>query len=138
MQNLHELTTLISPEEIEIIENRLRGAWQKETAYPKAQPEWSMGNRALGQCAVTALVINDLYGGSFAEDKNNNHIWNIFPDGSQQDFSREQMPDGTDISVTNNPSREDIIESQGALRARALERYQLLKKSFAKTKENLS
>lgn len=38
-------------------------AWSKETCFPLQREKWSKDNPSLGQCAITALIINDFYGG---------------------------------------------------------------------------
>lgn len=47
----------------EILINHLRDAlfecYSKELCYPKIASEWSEGNKTLGMCAITALVVND-------------------------------------------------------------------------------
>ena len=43
------------------LEEAIKRSWTKETS---SDPEnWSEGNPAWGQCAVTALVVNDYLGG---------------------------------------------------------------------------
>ena len=49
--------------DIEKLYNALCESWSKETCYPTSQESWSKGNMTLGQCAITALVVNDYLGG---------------------------------------------------------------------------
>ena len=42
----------------------LRQAWCKETAYPSCQAEWVSTDPSYGQCAVTAMLVYDMFGGS--------------------------------------------------------------------------
>lgn len=57
----------------------LRKAWCRETAHPSYQSKWSEDNPSLGQCCVTALVIQDQYGGDIYSCKvgSNSHFINI-------------------------------------------------------------
>lgn len=57
----------------------LRKAWCRETAHLSYQSKWSEDNPSLGQCCVTALVIQDQYGGDIYSCKvgNNSHFVNI-------------------------------------------------------------
>jgi hypothetical protein len=110
MKNYHEKSYLISPEEIAKLDAAFDTSWSRETCYPPQQGKWSIENKALGQCAVTVLVIHDVYGGTFAYDQNNDHYWNIFPDGSQHDFSRKQFPEGTIFNVTTTKQREIFLQ----------------------------
>ena len=38
----------------------LKKIWCRETAHPSYQKDWTEDNPSYGQCAVTALLINDL------------------------------------------------------------------------------
>lgn len=42
----------------------LRKAWCKETAYPSCQAEWVNTDPSYGQCAITAMLVYDMFGGS--------------------------------------------------------------------------
>ena len=42
----------------------LSGLWCAETCAPRMRGEWSEGNRTLGQCSITAFLIQDLFGGT--------------------------------------------------------------------------
>lgn len=42
----------------------LRKAWSKETAYPSCQSEWVPSDPSYGQCAVTAMLVHDMFGGT--------------------------------------------------------------------------
>ncbi len=42
---------------------RLFSAWCKETCAPRMQEKWSLLNRTLGQCSVTAFLTQDILGG---------------------------------------------------------------------------
>ena len=43
------------------LENVLQRSWSKETSY--CPDEWNEGSPSLGQCAITALIVNDYFGG---------------------------------------------------------------------------
>lgn len=44
--------------------NILRECWAKETAYPSCQAEWAPNDPSYGQCAITAMLVYDMFGGS--------------------------------------------------------------------------
>lgn len=129
LEDMHE-PGLLSFQDIESLAERFVRAWSAETCYPPLKAQWSQKNPALGQCAVTALIVQDLYGGAFAEDKINNHIWNILPDGSHHDFSRTQFDDHVVIEQTSTKIREEILGHPRAVEARTGGRYTLLKQAF--------
>ena len=37
--------------------------WCEYTCAPRLRPEWSPENRTLGQCSITAFLVQDIYGG---------------------------------------------------------------------------
>lgn len=68
-------------------------AWSKETS---SDPEnWTPDNPALGQCAVSALIIQDILGGDLLWMKINgeSHYWNRLPIGTQVDLTIQQFGD---------------------------------------------
>ena len=42
----------------------LRKTWTAETAYPSCQAEWVSTDPSYGQCAITAMLVYDMFGGS--------------------------------------------------------------------------
>lgn len=73
------------------IKARLRLAWSAETS---ATPdEWSAANSARGQCAVTALVVQDVLGGELMRSTvlGESHYWNRLPNGREVDLTLEQF-----------------------------------------------
>ena len=41
----------------------LSDIWCEYTCAPRLRPEWSPANRTLGQCSITAFLVQDIYGG---------------------------------------------------------------------------
>src|SRR3989338_11244674 len=127
MKNLHQKSDLISPEMISNIEKTLVIAWSKETADPDSQDKWTDRNRALGQCAITSILIYDLFGGRMIYDKANFHIWNELPDGTQHDFTRSQFSNEKVFSVYKCKNREDILYDERGRKTHIEDRYFKLK-----------
>lgn len=127
MENLHETSTLLSKEEICKLEAAFNKSWIKDTCWPPQQAVWSQTNKSLGQCAVTALIIQDKYGGKIVFDKKNNHFWNILPDGTHHDFTRSQFADGTIFTISKMFSRKEILESKRGNEMCTKGRYNMLK-----------
>jgi len=130
MKNYHQDSKLITSEEISKIENAFQSAWCKNTADPIETKNWSIKNKALGQCAVTSVIIYDLFGGRMIYDKENFHIWNEFPDESQHDFSRTQFLEDKIFSIYKYKTKEDILFDERGKATNILERYKLLKQRF--------
>jgi len=79
----------------------LQKSWSKETSY--CPDDWSNSNSALGQCAVSALVVNDYFGGDIVwadallpTGQKISHYFN-FIDGKVVDLTRSQFPEGSII-----------------------------------------
>ena len=87
------------------VERAIRGAWGRDTSD---DPEgWSEDNRAVGQCAVSALVVRAIYGGDLVIatvlDRDGNrtpdgHAWNVLPSGEVLDLTFEQFRAGEQLA----------------------------------------
>lgn len=83
----------------------LRHCWCRESAYPSAQAEWVPNDPTYGQCAVTAMLVYDMFGGSIHRirvDGGGTHYFNKI-DGHYIDLTREQF-DLYDIPVRYEPN----------------------------------
>ena len=76
----------------------IKSSWSAETSVSK---EWSPDNKALGQCTVTACVLQDYLGGdilntvaTLPDGSTDSHYYNVIDD-SELDLTRSQFPDGT-------------------------------------------
>ena len=59
-----------------------------------AKGAWSPECPALNQCAVTALVVQDCFGGELLRCEMTNgdsHYWNLLPDGAEVDLTAGQF-----------------------------------------------
>jgi hypothetical protein len=109
----------------------LSKAWCRATAHPSYQKDWSENNPSYGQCAVTALAIQDLYGGDIYECKvqGKRHYVNITPEGYLHDYTSSQFCDGQIVYAEMRPrTRTSLLKSHSVR-----ERYELLK---ARLEEN--
>ena len=83
------------------LETAVRAAWALDTCDPVDAGDWSAANPSRGQCGSTALTIHDLLGGELliAEvirsdgSRQGVHYWNLLPDGTELDLTREQFAD---------------------------------------------
>lgn len=106
------------------LERDLRRAWARDTS---ADPQsWSERNPAWGQCAVTALVVQDELGGELLRARVDgiSHYWNRLPSGETVDLTRHQFVNGGSIeSETELRTREYVLSFPDTR-----ERYELLRK----------
>jgi hypothetical protein len=80
------------------LQSAIEASWRPETSNQPAR--WTRDNPALGQCAVTALVVQDFFDGDLLRTVVNgvSHYWNELPSGEEVDLTVHQfdhyVPDG--------------------------------------------
>jgi hypothetical protein len=92
------------PRSIAVIEAALRCSWSVDTS---ADPErWMAASPAWGQCAVSALIVQDHLGGALLRcpAPGGSHYFNVLPDGSWLDTTGEQF--GSGFTPTNVEGRD--------------------------------
>ena len=104
--------------------------WCKDTCAPRLQDEWSEANPTLGQCSITAFLVQDIFGGivyGIERPGGNFHCYNDV-DGCIFDLTSEQFGDeAKDLVYEGNPRqhRADHFE-----KTEEYNRYLFLKKQF--------
>lgn len=71
----------------------LKEVWCRETCAPRMQDRWSMENQTLGQCSITAFLVQDIFGGKvygILRPDGNYHCYNDV-DGHVFDITSEQF-----------------------------------------------
>jgi hypothetical protein len=103
-------TTLAqTPVTLSDLEKALLEAWARETS---ADPDaWSEENRAWGQCAVTALLVQDIFGGVIlrGEIGSTSHYWNLLPSGDEVDLTKRQFVTPVDVVNTQPRTRDYLL-----------------------------
>ena len=69
------------------------GLWRRETCAPRMQDEWTPQNKTLGQCSITAFIVQDLFGGKvygILRPGGNYHCYNVIGD-ARFDLTSEQF-----------------------------------------------
>ena len=93
----------MSPWTLHDIERALRASWAADTCSPDdlERAGWHPGNPAWGHCDITALLLNDLFGGDLVVGevhaggtRQGFHWWNRLAGGVEIDLTREQFRDG--------------------------------------------
>jgi hypothetical protein len=105
------------------IEDRIRKAWSLESTK-----DWRPDNPAWGQCAVTALVVQDELGGTLLRGEVagiGSHYWNRLPDGGELDLTREQFAPSVQITNPQERSREYVLSFPDTAK-----RYAVLRRRF--------
>jgi len=99
--------------------------WCAETCAPRMRPEWTPENKTLGQCSITAFLMQDLYGGrvyGVPLGDGNFHCFNVV-EGCEFDLTSEQFGDRK-LDYENCPEQH---RKTHFAKAEKRERYELLR-----------
>lgn len=108
----------------------LTNIWTAETCAPRLRSEWTPENRTLGQCSITAFLIQDIYGGKvygLQRGDGNFHCFNNV-DGCIFDLTSEQFGDEKLDYTDCSEQFRDVHFQKEEKRLR----YELLKEKLAK------
>jgi hypothetical protein len=90
---------------LKVAEVAIRASWSLETCDPTDALQWTQANPSRGQCAVTALVLHDLFGGQLLEAEVH------FRDGSRQGFHYWNRLAGVDVDLTREQfTRHEVLQ----------------------------
>ncbi|MCR5616336.1 MAG: hypothetical protein K6F45_09250 [Saccharofermentans sp.] len=93
------------------------GLWRKDTCAPRMQDEWTPENKTLGQCSITAFIVQDLFGGEvygILRPGGNYHCYNVIGD-AKFDLTSEQFGEEAALLVyddVNLQTREKHFEKE--------------------------
>ncbi len=78
--------------DINQLKKLLENSWSLETCSPGLKSKWNENNPSLGQCAITALIINDYFGGKIMRcmASSGSHYYNLI-DEEIVDLTVEQF-----------------------------------------------
>jgi hypothetical protein len=87
----------------------IRRAWNSSTSVTPS--EWTVGNPASGQCAVTALIVQEALGGRIMRTSvgDTSHYFNLLDDGEEIDLTAEQFPGGLPWAPPEERSRQYVL-----------------------------
>lgn len=116
------------------IEDVISACWSPETCDPVDLDDWTAAHPARGQCAVTALIVQDLLGGDLllAEVRHADgsrqgvHYWNRLCGGLELDLTRSQFTRGEVVGVPAVVSRPPEIPD-----GRLAKQYEMLSQQVA-------
>ena len=119
--------------ELQSFYDTVSGFWIKETALPALRDRWTSETPALGQSGITALLVQDRFGGELVRTVivgHGSHYHNRLPNGQEVDLASGEYPDMTPVGEPEVRERERVLGSPDALQARTRERYDLLKRAI--------
>ena len=88
------------------------GIWRIETCTPRLRSDWTEENKTLGQCSITAFLVQDIFGGEvygILRPGGNYHCYNVIG-GRQYDLTIEQFGDEAASLVfdNSNPQSREV------------------------------
>ena len=111
----------IGTAELRALRRAIEPGWDDRTAW---RGRWTAARPSLNQCAITAMLIQDLYGGDLVATTMDGvpHFYNRLPGGQEIDLTRDQF-------------RRDAVAGRCEVRTRAsldantdtVRRYRLLR-----------
>ena len=105
--------------------DRIKACWDAETSNDRTC--WREDVRAYGQCAITALIVQDRFGGELmrGEFEAGSHYWNRLPDGVEIDLTASQFDRVPNFENVAMRSRDYVLSYPATVR-----RYETLKTRF--------
>lgn len=129
--NVHPVTNeyngIDSPKDLY---DALSEIWCAQTCAHRMRDSWTKDNMTLGQCSITAFLVQDIFGGKvygILRDGGNYHCYNVIGD-CKFDLTSEQFGDEV-LDYENNP--EQFREVHFAKEEKRL-RYEFLKSELKK------
>ena len=107
--------------------------WTRETCTARMRDEWSEENRTVGQCAITAFLAQDIFGGrvwGIPLPAGGAHCYNV-ADGCVFDLTSEQFG-GRELDYT---LRHEQLRHDHFMQPGKRERYEVLKAALKKELE---
>ena len=107
------------------------GLWCADTCAPRMRVDWSPENKTLGQCSITAFLLQDIYGGKVYGvplGDGNYHCFNVVDD-CVFDLTSEQFGDRK-LDYENCTEQERSVHFA---KAEKMERYEKLKAALLDT-----
>lgn len=107
----------------------LNKSWSIDTCVPSCKNEWTQDNSSFGQCAITSLIVNDIFGGKIKRCMCNggSHYYNYL-DGKIVDLTVQQFKgENPDYVNGEERTREYLLSNPDTKK-----RYKMLLKSAYK------
>ena len=118
--------------EIEELKQLLTYSWEESTCSPGLRSKWNEENPSLGQCAITALIVNDFFGGKIMRcmSSTGSHYYNLIDD-EIVDLTVEQfLGEIPEYENGEERTREYLLSNEDTKK-----RYLLLNKNLAIAKK---
>lgn len=124
----------MTPWNLRDLDQALRAGWAADTCSPDdvARAAWTPDNPAWGHCDLTALIVNDVFGGDLMLGEvyldgvqHGFHYWNRLPSGVELDLTYEQFRRGQTVTGAR------VVKRPPGPLSRRWEEYLLLRERVA-------
>lgn len=112
-------------------------SWRRDTAFPKDESRWDENHKTVGQCAVTAAIVQKKVGGTIHRNGQLHHYWNELPSGGIIDFTRDQFNINNNIPSDGTTTLKALLRGRGADQANTAGRYRRLNARVARATKGL-
>ena len=115
-------------DEVSALYDKLRRSWSADTCAPRMRAQWTPQNPTLGQCSITAFLVQDLLGGEVYGvplGDGNFHCYNVV-NGVTFDLTSEQFGDEK-LCYDGNPRQDRDVHFA---KVEKKQRYELLKQRY--------
>lgn len=112
----------------------LADIWCADTCAPRMREEWSPENKTMGQCSITAFLVQDIFGGDVYGliTKNGSvHCYNVV-DGCVFDLTSEQFGEEAKELVYENNEKQERESAMHFFKEEKRKRYEYLKKELGR------
>ncbi len=108
---------------LEDLKKALYASYARDLCYPSVQKLWSEENKCFGMCTITALIVQDYFGGKLCKMKIGDtlHYFNWI-DGEIDDFTASQFENKIEYENYQIAYRKQVLKIQNVKN-----RYDLLK-----------
>ena len=131
VSSIRSINSLYIGNVLDLYKFLLENGWCKETCAPRMQEEYEKSHKTLGQCSITAFLVQDIFGGEvygvMLKD-GNLHCFNYI-NGVIFDLTSEQLNEEVNYSLSLLQNRNDHFVSE-----EKYHRYLLLKKLLLERK----
>jgi len=127
----NEFKGIASPQKLYDV---LSEIWCEYTCAPRLREKWSKENITLGQCSITAFLVQDIFGGKvygILRPGGNFHCYNVVGN-AVFDLTSEQFGD-EELDYTDNPEQ---FRAEHFSKIEKRERYEYLRKKLKAYTEN--
>ncbi len=109
--------------------NMLTSIWCAKTCAPRMREDWTIENKTLGQCSITAFLAQDIFGGEvygMPTDNGGVHCYNVV-DGYTFDLTSEQFGEKAKNLVYEGNTLQNRESEMHFAKDEKRQRYEYLK-----------